>query len=178
MSSRAPGGIPAGQALWPFAAALVVSWRVCLSAAALLALPLVAALWVLSLLGDSETSISIAVAVACYPVSLYLHELGHLCGVEWFAPHTVSTVRLDGTWGRARIERSSAGTLGDACISIVGPIAGLWAMIPIAFLPGDPLYLVPWVLLFHSHLFALAPWSSDGRQILQVFVRNRSDLSY
>ena len=51
-------------------------------------------------------------------------------------------------------------------------------MIPIAFLPGDPLYLVPWVLLFHSHLFALAPWSSDGRQILQVFVRNRSDLSY
>lgn len=172
----ASGGIPVEQASWPFGAALAVSWRACISAAALLALPLAASLWVLSLLGDFEAGISVAVAVVCYPVSLYLHELGHLCGVRWFAPHTLSAVRLNGTWGRARIERPSAGKLGDACISIVGPIAGLWAMIPIAFLPGDPLYLGPWVLLYQSHLFALAPWSSDGRQVLRVFVRNHGDL--
>ena len=176
MRSRALGGISTEHSLWPFRAALVVSWRVCLSASALLALPLAGALWVASLLGDFEAGISIAVALACYPLSLYLHELGHLCGVRWLAPHTASAVTLNGTWGRARIERPSAGTLGDACISIVGPIAGLWAMIPIAFLPGDPLYLVPWGLLFHSHLFALTPWSSDGRQIIQAFVRSPSDL--
>lgn len=157
---------------WLFRSAAILSWRTCLLAVALLALPLGAAVWVLNLAGDAGDSASVAITIACYPISLYAHELAHLCGVRWFAPHLMPAVRLEGTWRRARLERPSAGALEDACISIAGPIAGLAMLLPVVFLSTDPIYLLPWVLLFHSHLFALSPWSSDGQQILHVLLRN------
>lgn len=149
------------------------SWRVIVVGYFVVGAPGVLCVWIQLLLGDQRTALATAVVVVLYPLSVFIHEAGHVAAYQRLKEQHQAPPVAAGTWRRARIVRDTLGLEKDALVSLAGPFAGVMTLIPVAILNGNFFFIFPWACLYVIHLLALAPWSSDGSQVFSYLLRDR-----